>query len=294
MHRSNGSRRPASRPFRAVIAGLALACAMASCRASARPLNAPSAVPTDPARALRAEGDAARRDGRTDEAVELFERAIAADPSALTSHVRLVETLVSAGRRSVALDRYARRAAAADATQIERVMAARLATDGSLAAVRRVYVAAAKRAPGDPWWRLALAEVDLAAAERALVARAEARAAGDRPRVAAFDDRVRRALVRAQSAVEHAAERDSSIPEISLYRGLVRSLEGDLLPGTVGARGGVPGRRRGVPPRDRRGARSRRGVGRSRRRERSRGRSGRVDPRLAGRRAARAPRRRSA
>lgn len=223
---------PRSRAF-LVLTGMALATASTGCRSSAPPAKASTArTPADPARALRVEGDIARRDGRIDEAIELYERAIAADRTAVPSHLRLVETLTSAGRRRVALDRYAARAASPGALDVERVMATRLATDGSAAAVRSVYVEAAKRSPRDPWWRLALAEVDLAAAEKALASRDEARAGGDRPRAEAYDERVRRALDRAQSAVEHAGERDSSIPEVSLYRGLVRSLEGDMLAGT--------------------------------------------------------------
>ncbi len=216
-----------------LVAASAIVLAISGCRASAP--RAPSqqrAAAIDPARALRAQGDAARRDGRIDEAIELYERAIAADRTAVPSHLRLVETLTSAGRRRVALDRYTARATARDATEIDRVMAARLATDGSPAAVRSVYVAAAKRSPDDPWWRLALAEVDLAAAERALASRGEARAVGDRPRAELYDDRAHRALDRAQSAVENAGKRGPSIPEVSLYRGLVRSLEGDMLAGS--------------------------------------------------------------
>lgn len=228
--------RPPRRPhvIRPVAVALVVA-GLAGCRATPprSDASAARAAARDPVRALAAEGDAARRDGRVDEAVELYERALAIAPGSVPVHLRLVATWVGAGRRRAALERYTAKAAAPGAIEVERVMAARLSTDGSPAAVRRVYVDAALRSPGDPWWRLALAEIDLAAAERALSMRDEARAAGDRARADAWDDRVRRALTRAQSAVEHAAERDASIPEISLYRGLVRSMEGDLLPSTT-------------------------------------------------------------
>jgi len=196
---------------------------------------APTAPLRDAAlRARLARGDAARREGRVEEALAEYEQALATDPAHVPSHMRLVEALVSTGRRSVARDRYRTRAASPGATQAERVMAARLETDGSAAAVRAVYVAAAKAALDDPWWRLALAEVDLAAADRAIAAYEEARRTGDRPRAAEVIELARRALSRADSAVENASERDPSLPETHLYRGLVRALEGELLVGASG------------------------------------------------------------
>ena len=177
-------------------------------------VTAPAAPLRDAAlRARLARGDAARREGRVDEALAEYEQALATDPAHVPSHMRLVETLVSTGRRSVARDRYRTRAASPGATQVERVMAARLETDGSPAAVRTVYVAAAKAAPEDPWWRLALAEVDLAAADRFIATHEEARRTGDRPRAAEVLELARRALSRADSAVENASERDPSLPE---------------------------------------------------------------------------------
>lgn len=231
---TSGSRSGRSpRPAWLLAALLAVPVAgLAGCRSAApRPSTTRRVAPAEPARALVAEGDAARRDGRLAEAAELYRRAIAADPTLVPAHVRCVETLVAAGERRNALDFYAARAAAPGAATVDRVMAARLASDGSAAAVRTVYVNAAKAEPANPWWRLALAEVDLAAAERALAARDAARTAGDRPRAETYDLRVRTALARAQSAVEHASERDDGLPEVSLYRGLVRSFEADLLGG---------------------------------------------------------------
>ena len=220
------------------VAGLACLClSAAGCSSTpSRPsVSAPEVPPRDAGlRARLSKGDAARREGRLDEALADYEQALAADPAHLPSHMRLVETLLSTGRRSVARDRYRARAAAPGATQAERVMAARLDTDGSPAAVRTVYVAAAKAAPNDPWWRLALAEVDLGAADRFIHAYDDARQSGDRPRAAETLDLARRALSRANSAVENATKRDPSLPETHLYRGLVRALEGDLLAGASG------------------------------------------------------------
>lgn len=221
-----------SHPGGSVVGGALIAALLCCAGCQSTPRRVPAArraAPADPARALVAEGDTARRDGRLDEAAEIYRRAIDADATLVPAHLRYAEALVAAGRRRNALDFYAGRAAAPGAATVDRVMAARLATDGSAAAVRAVYVQAAKAEPGSPWWRLALAEVDLAAAERALSARETARAAGDRPRAEAYDLRVRSALSRAESAVEHASERDASLAEVSLYRGLVRSFEADLL-----------------------------------------------------------------
>lgn len=186
-----------------------------------------SAPPRDPV----ARGDAEARQGRPDAALAAYEAAIAADRGDVRAHLRLVALLVETGRRSVARDRYARAAAAPGATAAERVLAARLATDGSPPAVRAVYVEAAKAAPADPWWRLALAEIDLASADGWIRRRERARADGDRPGAAEAEATARRALDRAQSAVENAAARAPDLPEVPLYRGLVRSLESELLSG---------------------------------------------------------------
>lgn len=180
-------------------------------------------------------GDWAAREGRIDEAVAAYEEAIARDRAAVRPHLRLVAALSEAGARSVARERYRAAAARPDATEAERVMAARLATDGSPPAVRAVYVAAAKASPETPWWRLALAEVDLASAEAWIGAHERARADGDRPGAARALATATRALARAQSAVENAAARAPDLPEVALYRGLLRTLEAELLP-TASAR----------------------------------------------------------
>ena len=221
---------PRIRPPLLAVLAIGIAASIVGCRtATQRADGAARARRADPARAALADGDTARRNGRTEDAIAAYRRLVDAQPGFVPSNARLAEALVAAGRRAEARDFYAARAAAPGATSVDRVFAARLETDGSAVAVRRVYVAAALAEPENPWWRLALAEVDLAAAERALVARDAARAAGDRVRAEAFDLRVRAALARAQSAVENAAARDATIPEVSLYRGLVRSFEAERL-----------------------------------------------------------------
>jgi tetratricopeptide (TPR) repeat protein len=202
---------------------------LAACSAAtgerARP---PAEAPLDLADPV-ARGDVAAREGRTDDAVAAYEEAVARDRSAVRPHLRLVAAWSAAGRRSLARDRYARVVASPGATEAERVMAARLATDGSPPAVRAVYVAAAKAAPDNPWWRLALAEIDLASADGWIRKQARARSDGDRPGATEAEATAVRALARAQSAVENAAARAPDLPEVALYRGLLRSLESEML-----------------------------------------------------------------
>lgn len=224
-----GRRPPPSGRGLAAAALAALAIAAVGCSArpaerARRPVEAP-VVLTDPV----ARGDVAAREGRVDDAVAAYEEAIARDRAAVRPHLRLVATWSAAGRRSVARERYTRAAAAPGATEAERVMAARLATDGSPPAVRAVYVEAAKAAPANAWWRLALAEIDLASADGWIRKRAKARDDGDRPGATEAEATARRALERAQSAVENAAARAPDLPEVALYRGLLRSLESELL-----------------------------------------------------------------
>jgi|GEM_PF-2241342 len=209
------------------LAGVAFAGCSAGTKAPDRTKRA-AETPVDLADPV-ARGDVAVREARLDDAVAAYEAAIAADREAVRPHLRLVAALSGAGRRSVARDRYVRVAAAPGATAAERVMAARLATDGSAPAVRAVYVEAAKAAPDNPWWRLALAEIDLASADGWIRKHEAARAAGDRPGATEAAATVQRALARAQSAVENAAARAPDLPEVALYRGLLRSLESELL-----------------------------------------------------------------
>jgi Tfp pilus assembly protein PilF len=180
------------------------------------------------AEVLLREGDVARREGRTDDAIARYEQSIDVAPGSIPAHLRLVATLLESGRRSQARDRYEARARSPHATHADRVMAARLATDGSADALRAVYLDAVRAQPAEAWWRLALAELDLAAAESELDRLRAARGAGDRP--AAADARARAAdrIAAATRAVGEAAARAPSLAEVPLYRGLATSLEGDM------------------------------------------------------------------
>ena len=76
-------------------------------------------------------------------------------------------------------------------------MAARLETDGSSSALRRVYALASERTPDSPWWRLAMVEVEVAEAEAWNRRRLDAVDRGDR-------DEERRAMAQARGALERA------------------------------------------------------------------------------------------
>src|SRR5262245_50147107 len=143
-------------PRRAFFAGAWLAATLLGAACSApRRTEVPRAVPPrDPADAHLREGDRARREGRVDDAILAYDRGLALEPGRVPLHVRLVSTLLASGRRSEARERYEARAKAPRATEADRVMAARLATDGSAAAVRAVYLEAARASPQEPWWRL--------------------------------------------------------------------------------------------------------------------------------------------
>jgi tetratricopeptide (TPR) repeat protein len=217
------------------LAGLAAAAlALSACSSSRAARVAPP--PDAGLRSSLAAGDAARREGDLDRALAAYEDALRAAPESIPAHLRVISALEAEGRGSVARERYAARAAAAGASEADRVLAARLATDGSPPAVRRVYVEAARASPANPWWRLAIAEVDLAAAERWTARGAAARSAGDRPGAQEADAAADAALERARFAIDHAAERGPGIPEVDFYRGLLESLRGDLAVGST-ARG---------------------------------------------------------
>jgi Tfp pilus assembly protein PilF len=182
---------------------------------------------TDPVRALVAEGDRAERDGDLDAALAAWAKAAAARPAHPLPHLRRASALVRWGRGAEARALYAARATAPDATPAEKAVAARLAADATPASVRAAYVAAANAEPGNAWWRLALAEVDLAMADAAVRAAAKARDDGDPDAVAKGDADAEAALVRARAAVTHAAQRDPSLPEVDFFLGLLATLEGE-------------------------------------------------------------------
>ena len=146
-------------------------------------------------------------------------------------HLRYVAALVALGRRSEARIEYSERVASGQATEPEHVMAQRLQTNGASSALRRVYTAAAERMPNTPWWRLALAEVETAEADAWNTKRIDAIDRGDRPAERQAFEQSHGAIRRAHRAVEQAAAISPRLPEVSLYRGYLRAVEGDLHPG---------------------------------------------------------------
>lgn len=209
-----------------------LAALLAACGALAGCARAPRkpafTAPVEPVFPPLEEGDRARREGRIDDALAAYERALTLRPASIPAHLRLVSTYVATGRRSVARERYAARVRSGAANDVDRVMAARLATDGSADALRSVYADAVRAAPQEAWWRLALAEVDLDTADRSIVDLRAAREAGDRPGAAEALEEAQQALARARVAVAEAAERGPLLADVHLYRGLLQSLEGDM------------------------------------------------------------------
>lgn len=214
-----------------VVALLAGACSQGA--GGARAARAPAAPAPPVVASPLGAGDAARREGRAEDALAAYERALAARPDSVPAHLRYVAALLALGRRSVARDVYARRANAPGARPVDRVMAERLETDGSTAAVRAVYARAAQSWPEDPWWKLALAELDLADAADGVKKGDEARESGDSGGARSAFKGAREALARANAEIERAAARAPSLAEVDLYRGVAASLAGDLAAGEV-------------------------------------------------------------
>ena len=184
-------------------------------------------------RTALAEADALRRAGRGEEAVLAYQRVMEASPDSVPAHLRYVATLLEVGRRSEARRIYDARAARPGAGNADLTMAERLATDGSSSALRRVYRLASEREPQSAWWRLAVAEIEIAEGE-----------AWNRRRLDAIDrsdrDEETKAFAQAQAALERASDAidraDASLPtpaETELYRGYLRAVEGDLHLGAV-------------------------------------------------------------
>ena len=190
--------------------------------------------PKTEVQALLSTGDAARRNGDPEGAVAIYRSAVEKHPDAIPAHLRYVSTLLDLGRRSVARDAYAERVAAGGATVVDRVMSERLSAEGTPTAIREVYVGAARAEQGNPWWRLALAEVDLSAGDRWIRRWSKAREDGDRARADKALVCANAALSRAQAAVDSAARLGPEVVEVDFYRGLLRSLEGDLQRTAVG------------------------------------------------------------
>lgn len=238
---SGAGRRPRARRVAAAVLGLVLAgCADAS---SLRPVGEgpqpPSSAPSLPVAATtprpaprtRVEaGDRLRREGRSEEALAAYRAARAAAPAAALPHLRYVGLLLEEGRRSEAATEYAARAAAAAATTADRTMAARLATDGSSSALRGVYARAARQEPSNAWWRLALAELEIAETDAWGRSAAEAEERGDARAELAARRQGRAALARADAALDAAAAIAPGAAVVDLYRGLLRAVEGDRAP----------------------------------------------------------------
>jgi tetratricopeptide (TPR) repeat protein len=210
-----------------------LAASLAGCAGNRTPAPGPaSAAPA--VRPLLAQGDRLRREGDPEAGVKAYERAVRADPSSVPAHLRYVQALSALGRRSEARRVYEERSAAPTATEAERVIAMRLRSDGSSSALRRVYGAAAAGSPSNPWWRLALAEVETAEADAWNRRRLEAIDRGDREEEKKAFAQARGAVHRADQALSDAAEAAPTLAEVDLYRGVLRSVEGDLQAGAAG------------------------------------------------------------
>ncbi len=205
-----------------------LALASVACSRDPRTLL-PRETPT-PAELSFGAADRAASTGNVDSALATYRQAIEMDRAAVRPHLRYVRAMLALGRRAELRRMYDARAAAPDATDAERTIAERLRTTGASSDLRRVYTLAAERNPESPWWRVALAEVEIAEADAWNERRLKAIERADRKeQVVAFRQSVR-AIRAAQRALERAAEIDAKLAEVHLYRGFLRAVEGDLQP----------------------------------------------------------------
>lgn len=189
----------------------------------ARSPMAPTASQASPAMPA---ADAERADPEA--RVREWDARVRATPDRVPAHLRLVSHLIALGRRSEARERYVARSRAPDARVVDRILAMRLTSDGSPDALRRVYSLATQQAPESPWWHLALAEVEIADADRWHGERERAVARGDRTAERAAHDEARDALRRAQAALRQAEQRAPRLAEVAAYEGYLRATEGDL------------------------------------------------------------------
>ncbi len=157
-----------------------------------------------------------------------YRAAVERDRAAIHPHLRYVKAMLRLGRRAEARRYYEERAAQADATDAERTMAERLRTNGASSALRRVYVAAAERNEQSPWWRLAQTEVEIAEADAWNRKRLEAADNGDPAEERRAFAQAVGAVRRAQRALDKAKAIRPYCAEVHLYRGFLRSVEGDL------------------------------------------------------------------
>ena len=214
------------------VASLLAALVVVACAARRVPPPGPRSAPR-PVRSQLGQADELLRTGRDDEALAAYTDAVDADPDSVPAHLRYVSALSALGRRSEARRVYRQRVARPCATEADRIMAARLETDGSSSALRRVYALASEREPDSPWWRLATAEVELAEAAAWNRRRVEAVERSDRDEEKRAMAQARGALARAGRALERAQASGPSLAEVDLYRGHLRAVEGDLLAGAV-------------------------------------------------------------
>ncbi len=201
--------------------------------ACARPIPQTPGPDSAPAqlRPLLARGDQLRGEALAEDALTRFRQAIQHEPDAVAGHMRYIGTMLSLGRRAEVQREYEERAARPDAGIVDRTMAQRLQSTGASSALRRVYTVAAKQQPQEPWWQLALAEVEIAEADAWNQRRLDAMDRGDQSQEREAFAQARGAAHRADRAVQRAADVAPNMAEVELYRGLLRATEGDLLAG---------------------------------------------------------------
>ncbi len=187
------------------------------------PDSAPAAV-----RDLLATGDAQAGRADPETALGTYRQAVTIERGAVPAHLRYISAMLELGRYTAVREEYAERAARADATTVERVMAQRLETNGSSSALRRVYTLAAQMEPENPWWSLALAEVEIAESDAWNQKRLAAAERGDHVEERRGFAQAKGAGERADRALERAARRAPRLAEVWLYRGHLRAVEGDL------------------------------------------------------------------
>jgi tetratricopeptide (TPR) repeat protein len=184
--------------------------------------------PSGPAHELLLAAETNRQAGELEQALGTYQRAIEADRTAVRPHLHYVRAMLAQGRGAELRREYEARSSAPDASDAERTILERLRTSGASSALRRVYTAACDRAPDNPWWRLALAEVETMEAAAWNRKRLEAIDRGDRAEEKQADGQTRGAVRRANVAVERAGRLDPRLAEVWLYRGYLRAVEGDM------------------------------------------------------------------
>ncbi len=223
------TRRTVATAVLALILGSTL---LAACTPGLRVPTSPRSAPA-PLRPVLAEGDRLRRAGKEEQALDLYERAVAREPLCVPAHLRYVGTLTDLGRRSEARRVYRARAARPEAGEPDRTMARRLETDGSSSALRRVYALAAERSPTEVWWRLALVEIEIGEAEAWNRRREKAIDRGDKDEEREAFAQASTALQRGADQLQRIAARGDTLAEVDLYRGHLRAVEGDVHAGAV-------------------------------------------------------------